>query len=129
MKQVSQKANQENHLISKQLSQWYQHLLSDPVIKSRAIIIYNEEKSTLLNIIIGSLALKIYTFVMNTSVSKAFHSNHPSVNSTTLAGHSIFFSPNLPLYHLFYDEFSLPCSSKKNWLRLFFCNFKVLKLI
>lgn len=64
MKQVSQKANQENHLISKHLSQWYQYLLSDAVIKSRVIIIYNEEKSTLLNVIIGSLALKIYTFVI-----------------------------------------------------------------
>jgi len=32
------------------------------VIEFRAIIIYNEEKSTLLNVIVGSLALKIRTF-------------------------------------------------------------------
>lgn len=38
-------------------------MLSDTVIKSRAIIVYNEEKSTLLNLIIGSIALKIYIYV------------------------------------------------------------------
>lgn len=58
MKQISPKANQKNHFISKLLSQWYRHMLSETVIKSRATIAYNEEKSTLLNLIIGSTALK-----------------------------------------------------------------------